>query len=240
MLFSLIRGTPAFFLPKERLVVIGDTHIGKEILLEREGIFFPDASRKMAQNILKILRKKKAKGLVILGDVKESVGHPNKAESNAIASFFNVLNGIDIHIAKGNHDAHLGEILARQKYHVQISNEILLDKVALMHGHAMPTQEAMSKQLIIAGHSHIAVKKAGVIGKGWLETNIGPNARKYYKKINKKSKLVVIPAFSDLITGMEYDPKSARLMPMLRKNIFNPDKARLFNLNGERCQSLRK
>lgn len=221
------------------MLVVGDTHIGKEFFLARGGIHFTDASRKMAQDLLSTLCAERAKGLVILGDVKESIGYPPRKEIEAIASFFNVLDGTDITITKGNHDAHLPEVLHRLGYRVQITDELLLKDVAMVHGNAMPSREVLHKEAIFAGHSHIAVRRGAVSEKAWLVARPGRGARARYGSYNKDCRLVIAPAFSGLITGMDFDPTSARIMPLLRNKVFNPLTAKMYGLDGHAISASR-
>ncbi len=232
MLTSFIKGNPALMINKEKLLVVSDLHIGNEFKLARSGIYFPEATKRMALGILELYKKHKVRGIIFLGDLKESIGYPPRDEFDALASFFHYFRNVEMRIVKGNHDAHIAELLKRIGISIFPVNEILLDRIALIHGNAMPTPAAMKKDLIIAGHSHIAIDVNGKAEKGWLISNIGKGASKQYKGYNKRVKLLVMPAFSPLITGVRVKAESEWSMPLLRNRVFDAAKAKTYDLQG--------
>ncbi len=232
MLVSFIKGSPALLMERPRAVVVSDLHIGREFKLARSGMHFPGASKRMAEQLLEICRKERSMSIIMLGDVKESIGYPQREEFDAIASFFHALRHMNISIVKGNHDAHLGEILKRIGIGVTPVNELLLGRIAMIHGNGLPSEKAMSKDYILAGHSHIAVEVNGMAQKGWLVAKTGKGAAERYKKYNRRARLVVLPAFSSLITGVRANSEEERSMPLLRNRIFDPESARIYDLNG--------
>ena len=58
---------------KERVVVIGDLHIGWEVTLSQQGIHVPSQTSKMLERLKQIVQKEKPSRIVMLGDVKHSV-----------------------------------------------------------------------------------------------------------------------------------------------------------------------
>lgn len=228
---------------EERLLVVGDLHIGREFRLSGEGIHFPDASARMAAELMELYARERARGIVLLGDVKESIGWPERREADAIASFFRSLGRARVVVVRGNHDARLAEVLGRAGIYAEPVRELLLEKAALAHGNAMVSEAAMAKECIIAGHAHVAVDVSGSTEKGWLVAKTGPGAKDEYSSHNRRIRLVVMPAFSRLITGVRVlaggAAAAAPRMPLLRRRVFDLSTATAYDLQG-RALPLRK
>lgn len=229
---SFVKGRPAMMVGST--LVVSDLHIGLESKFSGSGIYFPNASGKMADEIIGICRKGRAKEIAILGDVKESIGNVTRDEENALRGFFDALKGMDVRIAKGNHDAYLDRILARMGFDIPVQKEILLGNAALMHGNSMPSSEAMEKRYVIVGHGHMAAYVNGELEKVWLIAGIGKGAGKSYSRYNAAAKLVVMPAFNSMITGSGFGAESKRHMPLLRNEVFTTERAEIRTLNGLR------
>lgn len=232
MPLSFIKGSPALLIEKPRTVVVSDLHIGKEFKLARAGMHFPDASKRMAEQLLEICGKERSRSIIMLGDIKESIGYPPRDELDAIASFFHPLRQMNITIVKGNHDARIGEILRRIGIGISPVNELLVGRIAMIHGNAMPSERAMSKDYLLAGHSHIAIDVNGAAEKGWLVARVGPRAAESYERYNKRARLVVLPAFNSLITGVRVGAGREWSMPLLRNGVFDPTSAKAYDLDG--------
>ena len=216
-----------------RMLVVSDLHIGKEFGLSRSGIHFIDATRKMALELRQAYRRNRARKLILLGDIKESIGYPTREEFEAIAAFFHEFRDIDVAIVKGNHDAHLSEILRRIGMNVFPSSELIVDGIAMLHGNRMPSEAAMKKDYLIEGHSHVAVDVDGKTSKGWLVSRPGIGAAREYPAYNKRIRLVMMPAYSRLITGVSVNGRADWSMPLFRRRIFDPGTAKAYGLDGK-------
>src|SRR5690348_5603325 len=116
---------PVMLLKKERVVVVGDLHIGVESKMGEEGIHVPNASLKMSAKLNKICKEADADAILFLGDIKDRIGFPTSEEANSMRSFFRALNCKRIMIAKGNHDGHLLEVLGSMELNLKIEKEFL-------------------------------------------------------------------------------------------------------------------
>ena len=78
-----IGSEPALLLRRggERVVVIGDLHIGWEVTLAQQGIHIPSQTDKMLSRLRVIIQNEKPTRLLILGDVKHSVTAAELEES---------------------------------------------------------------------------------------------------------------------------------------------------------------
>ena len=110
-MIKFVVGKPALIVDEN--LVIGDLHIGLEEKLAEKGINIEDLSKRMGAEARVIFDESKAKRIVILGDVKESITYPTRIGYSKLRDFFGELKGIEIIILKGNHDAHIKEVLAK-------------------------------------------------------------------------------------------------------------------------------
>lgn len=216
-------------------LVIGDLHIGAESKFIHKGIRLYSAVEFMANKIKSLMKEFDLHNIIILGDVKDTILYPDKVESDSIKRFFSDLKDYNIMITSGNHDPHLDEII-----NVKIVDELLIDGFAFMHGHKFPSEAAMTAKYILAGHNHVAVSfldknKAFYTQKAWLVAPINARkAKEKYNSFNKNAKLVVLPAFNDLIIGMPVNEVyKDNLSPLFRNGIFDYKKAKVYSLRGE-------
>lgn len=226
---EFIMGQPAIFIRKERLMAVGDLHIGRDLLLRESGVHVPNATERLIQNLVLLSRRKKAKGIVLLGDIKESLSYPSREEHEELSRFFYELRKFEITITKGNHDPRIEDVIGRIDAKVSVVRELLLDEIALMHGHSLPSEEAMRRKYIITAHSHPAVSINGRLEKAFAVARVGTGAGRFYKSYNKRIKLVIMPAFNELITGSDVGGIE-KFSPLLRKRIFDFESAEIYDL----------
>lgn len=202
------------------ILVIGDLHLGLELELKKKGISVPpqtEIMREMAEKLLKITG---AKELLVLGDVKHSLGSEGAEEVHRFFRRFPV----PFSIVPGNHDGNLAEILPDAKIHP--ASGVLLRGTCFLHGHALPSKELSGCKEFVISHSHPAVSftdQAGATTKVqcWLRTDItfGKN----------KAKLTLVPAFNPLLGGSALN-ENEPLGPMLsRADLVH---AKLYLLDG--------
>jgi len=229
---SFLSGVPALMVGAEKFVAIGDLHVGIEEKFSGSGIAFPNAAKRAGSEVARLCSDSGALGLVLLGDVKHGLGNVTHAEMAELREFFNELRGIRVMIARGNHDAYLDRMLNSMDFGAEVGREILLSDVALMHGNAMPSEEAVMKRYIVCGHAHMAAQVNGIDRKAWLVSPAGPGMEAHYPKYNRGIKLVVAPAFNRLIVGSRMSPETEEHIPLLGKGLFDFSGARAYDLYG--------
>ncbi len=140
----------------ERMLCVGDLHIGLEADMRFRGVIVPSQTHRMEKEL-----KDLAEGvdrLVVIGDVKHQVPGSTKQEHIEVPRFFNgLLNHYPrIDLVKGNHDTDIERMLpSRVTVHDQ--GGFVLDDVGFVHGHAWPSEEVMNTRLLVMGHNHPAV-----------------------------------------------------------------------------------
>ncbi len=219
---EFIKGVPMLFVKHERYVVVGDLHIGTEFKMREKGIYVAGNAAEMARRINSACYAMHSNGVVFLGDVKESVSYPLDEEKSEIVKFFSALDQKNIIIAKGNHDAYLEEILGADR--AKIQKEILLHDVALMHGNAMPSGEAIEKKVLVLAHGHMSIEINGAKEKVWIVA----------RGKRKGNYAVLVSAFNDLVTGGTIARGSEKYLPIMKSGVYDFESAMLYSLQGKR------
>ncbi len=223
-------------------IVIGDLHIGIERKLREKGVNLHNASDAMLKKINSLSERFDCKNIIMLGDVKDAILNPDAIDADSIRHFFAALDGYDVTVVLGNHDAHLGEIIG-----VKTVDELLLDRFALLHGNRWPTQEAMMADYIITAHNHVAIRITDKNGgayteKAWLVAPLDKDvAGKYYEKFNSGIKLVVAPAFNDLIIGKPINEIDGKMLnPLLNNKVFDYENGDVYTIKADALGKLNR
>ncbi len=229
---SFLKGIPAIIIENEKLIAVGDLHIGLEEKFSGSGVSFPNAARATGREIRGLCESNRAKGVVFLGDVKDRLANMTREELESFRGFFRELDGINVLIAKGNHDAYIEALTTEMGVKAKIEKEIILSDCALMHGNAMPSDEAVMKKYIICGHGHIAAQVNGIDRKAWLVAPVGDGMIQNYKKYNKEITLICAPAFNRLIIGSRIGYETEEHLPLLNNRLFDFNRIRAYDLYG--------
>jgi len=215
----------------EKYLVIGDLHIGMERKLRERGVYI-DATEQLSDRILRLAKEFSTDKVVMLGDIKDSVLYPDAAEARLIRSFFGKLSSLDIEVIAGNHDAHLHELIGNR-----ISRELIIGRFAFLHGDKKPSEGAMLCDYLITAHSHTAVRitdRKGAVyeEKAWVIAGVEkPAAERDYTHFNKRIKLVVAPAFNDMIIGTLVEGLKTHNQ-LFRSGLFDYGSAKVYTLDG--------
>lgn len=163
-----IGSEPALLLRRrgERVVVLGDLHIGWEVTLSQQGIHIPSQTGKMLQRLKAIIEKEHPSRIIMLGDVKHSVTGAELEEWRDVPDFFEALLKLvpSVQVILGNHDGNL-EPLTPSKVEILPSTGLALwNRFGLLHGHAWPSPEILGCETLILGHLHPAVTLRDALG----------------------------------------------------------------------------
>ena len=150
----------------ERVLVVGDLHIGWEITLAQQGIHVPSQTPKLADRLLEVIRKSSPTKIVFLGDVKHTVLGAELEEWRDIPEFFEriVPRVPDVQIIQGNHDGNIEPMTPREVKIIPPSGIALWEKYGLFHGHAWPAPELLGCESLIQGHLHPVVAFTDALG----------------------------------------------------------------------------
>lgn len=187
------------FFPKQKILAVGDLHLGYEYMLKDFGVSFPQKQIEQTiselTEILSSLKERKIKlnKIVFLGDVKHYFAF-NKGEKNLILKLLDELEKYvkrkNIIIIKGNHEKmniiHDKDFL---DYYIK-------DNIIFLHGDK-ELKEISNKEvkLIVMGHLHPAVSisdKQKIRSEKYKCFLVGKYKRKDF---------IILPSFFPLIEG---------------------------------------
>jgi len=244
-------------------LIIGDIHFGMEGKLKQRGIFSNDFSERLAEKIIALLKKTKARKLIILGDVKEDITYldeytirafemikkefgkkrdcnikefkcKNEFEGNKRKNELEGKKDFEIIIVRGNHDGGIEGLGLK----VVPSEGFVYKGIGLVHGHSWPSEECMNAEYIISAHQHPQIEFFDLMKKRHVEqvwVIADANRRtmsEHYKKLNKKIKLILIPAFNPIVGNPIKNELKSNLGPILNNKLFKWNDANVYRLNG--------
>jgi len=166
-------------------LIIADLHIGWSKVLYQRGYFVPDEVKEFEERIKKI--KGKSTKLVILGDLKNSIGYEDVPKAMKFLRDMNELFD-EVILVKGNHDGGINYPKV---------DEFDIDNIKLIHGHMWPKN--LDKEILIMGHIHSAWRfESGRKIPCWAIGEL-KEVPKYNE--NKVKEVIIMPSFNRWITG---------------------------------------
>jgi len=216
-----VRDFPAALAGKT--LVLADLHIGIEREYWRMGIRVSGLSRKARELVERVLDVTNPKRIVIAGDLKHNIPDFTRKEAQEVQSIFSLLEGQgEVIIIKGNHDGDLEAILPRAT--IVPGSGIKIGRIFYFHGHAWPDPEIFEADIAVMGHIHpaITLKHAfwSYTDKCWVFTKlVGERLAKRYENA-RDLPLVVLPAFSPIITGSNVLDESQWIGPIGENKVF--------------------
>jgi putative SbcD/Mre11-related phosphoesterase len=180
-----------------KYITISDLHIGLEADLLAKGITLgPSLVSDMVAELLDLVQLEHADNIILLGDIKHSVGSISRQEWDTVPLFLKQLSAkTDVYVVPGNHDGNIGQLVP-MNVNMITSKGMTLDDTLLVHGHSMPSNVRGQIKRIVMGHVHpVFLKKGSVINgeRVWLYIQ----ARKEDIFAEKGTlDIIVVPAFN--------------------------------------------
>ncbi|AIF84225.1 putative phosphoesterase, ICC [Candidatus Nitrososphaera evergladensis SR1] len=214
-----------------RYVVVSDLHIGLEAELGARGITVQSSlMREMQEELLSILSKEKADGLILLGDIKNTVGAISKQEWDDIPAFFKSLSSAaDVYLVPGNHDSNIRHLVP-DSVNVAASKGMAIGDTLFVHGHSMPSETRSHVRRIVMGHVHpVFLKKGSVVSGERVWISIQAKKEALFPSEQGAIDIVVVPSFN------KYLYSSGERGYHHRKSV-SPITSRIMDANAvERC-----
>ena len=219
---------------EERVLCVGDLHIGIEADMRFRGVIVPSQTHRMEKEL-----KDLAEGidrLVIIGDVKHQVPGSTRQEHIEVPRFFNgLLNHYPrIDLVKGNHDTDIERMLpSRVVVHDQ--DGFVLDDVGFVHGHAWPSEEVMSSRLLVMGHNHPAVifedgLHHNQVERCWVRCRFKTTGDRYSRV---PEEAIMIPAFNRSLGGGPVNLEGPRMLgPLLSNQLVDLENGQVYLMDG--------
>ncbi|HDN17927.1 hypothetical protein B6U74_00450 [Candidatus Bathyarchaeota archaeon ex4484_205] len=219
-----IKGFPALLIDKK--LIIADLHLGYEYELERHGIKLPPRIKYFTSLLQKLHSELLFDTIIILGDIKHHVVGISDLEWQIVPSFLNTLldMNVSITIVPGNHD---GNLLNLTPSNVEIKNVrgFQINKIWLLHGHALPPEEARSSKLIVMAHLHPLIEFIDEFG---FKTSLP-----VWVYLRGHPSLLVMPAFNPFVGGLVINKnlKEEYIGPLFRWLKLDMKAAELYSLD---------
>jgi len=227
---------------KEKILVVGDIHLGYEFTLAEVGINIPSQTQKILNKLIRIVDEIKPSKLIFLGDVKQSVPRISFQEWRDIPSFFEELGKhvAEIEVVPGNHDGDLEPLTPRSVRILPVGGVLLEDveKVGLFHGHAWPDAKLLEAEHLVLSHNHPAIQFTDSLGYRsikpvWMRIPIDqekaaqaflerqrircdpPYKECFREKLEvalNAKRALVLPTFNEAVGGLAVNVKRARAL----------------------------
>jgi len=229
-------------------LLVSDLHLGLEKEMAKKGFRIPPYSQKMLDRINALAEANKLNRIVVVGDVKHSIGKVEDIDWGIVPWFFGALLDFfpSVEVVPGNHDALIGSLLP-SKVKLHPSEGAVLgtrDKVGVAHGHSWPSAEVISAKTLVMGHSHFRYEMRDRFGGRskeavWLFApyDVADLLKKAGHPESKKGegRLVVMPPFNNLVGGQAINAKGGfDFGPILSSGSVRMAEADMFLLDGTR------
>ena len=233
---------------EECTILISDLHLGLEKEMAKKGFRIPPYSAKIMERINALAERYSANRIVVLGDVKHSIGKVEDIDWTVLPWFFETLLDVFglVEVVPGNHDGGIRSLLpSRVKLHP--SNGMVIgdeEKVGVTHGHSWPSREVISCGKVVMGHSHFRYEMRDRFGAKskeavWLfaEYRVDDLLKKagYEGGTGRTGELIVMPPFNNLVGGQAINAKGGfDFGPILSSGTIKVADADIFLLDGTR------
>jgi len=228
----------SLWIPKRKILIIGDLHIGYEEAMSKRGVSIPRMQFREIEKVLeKIFKKAKPDEIIINGDLKHEFGKISNQEWFDTSNLLDILakHCKKITLIRGNHDTILDPIAKKKKLEIKDYEMIRLGErkaekglkkflkstlgtspiaqIAVLHGDKIiETDEIRDSGLLIIGHEHPAIV---------LKEKDGLKEEKYKCFLLgkwKNKRIIVMPSFLPTIEGTNVK-KERLLSPYLQGRI---------------------
>ncbi|HUI86153.1 MAG TPA: metallophosphoesterase [Nitrososphaerales archaeon] len=250
-MLKIIPGEAALILSTSgsNTLLISDLHLGLEKEMARKGFRIPSYSVKMVDRIKKIAEERGVDRIVILGDVKHSVGKVEDIDWGILPWFFETMLDLfpAVEVVPGNHDGSIKTFIP-QRVRLHPSDGAVLGegrgRVGVAHGHAWPSEAAIGTGRLVIGHSHFTYEMRDRFGARsresvWISAHY--RIEKLLSSAGYKSKragdgeLIVMPPFNRMVGGHPINrPGSFKFGPVMSSGCVTLDGADVFLLDGTR------
>ncbi len=193
----------------KRYVAVSDLHIGMEAELALKGIsFMPNLVEEMTTELSGLVDSNKADCIVLLGDLKHTVGTIGRQEWDEIPAFLNRLaSRSEVYLVPGNHDGNIGRLVP-QSVNVIGSRGMVIDDTLLVHGHSMPSDVRAHISQIVMGHLHpVFLKKESLLNGERVWIYVQAKKQSLFSE-HGSIDIVVVPSFNQYLHTS--GPKSSR------------------------------
>ncbi len=234
---ALLHPHPALLLEdgSKRYLLVTDLHIGFEEKFKVGGVKLRASTQNMLSKISEICVKQTVDEIIILGDVKFTIGRVSALERREIPLFLEHLSRLaKTTIICGNHDGSLLTILPRE---VTLHPEphMVVGDLCLLHGHTLLPELPSNVSKVVMGHIHPTYLKEGSVMAGkhvWLLLKVKREA--LLTKQEGVIELYVLPPFNQELSFEGFAGRTGKIIsPIIRRAVNAVCDAVILSLEGE-------
>jgi len=230
-------------------LLVSDLHLGLEKEMAKKGFRIPPYSQKMLDRMNAIAEADGLNRVIVVGDVKHSIGKVEDIDWGIIPWFFGALLDVfpSVEVVPGNHDGLIGTLLpSRVQLHPSEGAVIGRGRarVGVAHGHSWPSAEVIASRHIVMGHSHFRYEMRDRFGARskeavWLfaQYDVADLLEKAGHPARKagEGSLVVMPPFNNLVGGQAINARGGfDFGPILSSGSVRVTDSDVFLLDGTR------
>jgi putative SbcD/Mre11-related phosphoesterase len=190
-----------------------DIHIGIEREYRLSGLSMPSQTGRLLERMEELLRKTKAKKLVLIGDIKHKVPGTSWQEEREVPVFLQRLaEKSEVHVVPGNHDGGISKHIPKGVALHTMEGGIF-SSIYACHGHAWPDPSFLKAKYLLVSHSHPQVEFRDRLGyrwgeRVWIRASLDlKRIRAKYHEAREAPELIVMPAFNPLSGGIPVNRK---------------------------------
>jgi uncharacterized protein len=201
-----------------KYIIVSDLHIGLEADLLAKGITVGlSLVSDMVAELLGLVESEHADGIILLGDIKHTVGITSRQEWDNVPVFLKQLSAkAEVYLVPGNHDGNIGHLVP-MNVNITTSKGMMLDDTLLVHGHSMPSDVRIGVKRIVMGHIHpVFLRKGSVINgeRVWLYIQARKEAIFAEKGMID---IVVVPTFNPYLYAMGEKIYHKSISPIIKR-----------------------
>ena len=238
-----------FSTAESKTLLISDLHLGLEKEMAKKGFRLPAYSVRMVERMKRAAEEYSTTRLVVLGDVKHTVGKVEDIDWGAVPWFFDTMLDLFevVEVVPGNHDGNIKTVLPPRVKLDRSQGTTLGEgrkQIGVAHGHAWPSEEAIATRNLVIGHSHFTYEMRDGMGARtresvWVTADYDVaklmEGAGYPSKLRGKGRLTVMPPFNRLVGGQPINrSRSFEFGPVLSSRSISLEEADIFLTDGTR------
>jgi putative SbcD/Mre11-related phosphoesterase len=202
----------------KKYVTVSDLHIGLEAYLLTKGITVGRSLvSDMVAELLGLVDSEHANGIILLGDIKHTVGAISRHEWDNVPAFLKQLSAkAEVYLVPGNHDSNIRHLVP-MNVNMTTSRGMTLGDTLLVHGHTLPSDIRADVNQIVMGHIHpVFLKKGSVINgeRVWLYIQARKEAIFAEKGMLD---IVVVPTFNPYLYATSEYTYHKSISPIIKR-----------------------
>jgi putative SbcD/Mre11-related phosphoesterase len=234
---TLLHPHPALLVKEDsrQYLVLADLHIGFEEKFKLSGVKLCASTQNMLNEISQICAKHTVDEIILLGDLKFTIGRVSALERREIPPFLQHLSRLaKTTVIRGNHDGALSTILPREII-LHSKPYLVVGDLCLLHGHTRLPELPSDVTKVVMGHIHPTYLREGSVIAGkhvWLLLKVKREALQ--SKQEGVIELYVLPPFNRELSFEGFAGRSGRIIsPIIRRAVKAVCDAVILSLEGE-------